>query len=210
MKRIFLFLFIVCGIFTLHAQQFVYSNLQDLLEGDCNEVDGLIIEKRSKNQISLYGGADYRISKPEFESMNKYLRKKCYAVQNDSNLYVNCKRLRYKKLRFGGWYASAMIINGNVFFKAIPLGSFAAHSVKPTQVKLGGELGDAIASSSLINKRVYYMIEGESGHVYYVGKDFMLDLFKDSPDIYQSYLDEDSESADTVEKYLLLLSNNIE
>lgn len=199
-----------CSILCVNAQQFVYDNLIDLLEGNCNEVDGLVIEHRSRNQISLYGGADYRIIKPEFKSMSNYLKKKCYAVQNDSSLYVNCGRLRYKKLSFGGWYATAMIINGNVFFKAVPLGSFAAQSFKPAKVKLGGEVGDAIAASSLISKRVYYMIEGESGTIYFVGREFMQDLLKDTPDIYQSYLDEDSESADTTEKYLLLLSNNIE
>lgn len=206
MKRIYLFLIIVCGIFTLHAQQFIYSNLQDLLEGHCNEVDGLVVEKRTKNQIVLNGGADYRITKPEFESMNKYLRHKCYAVMCDSSLYVNCKHLRFKRMRFGNWYSAAMIINGNVFFCAMPLGSAVSQSVKTTQVTLGGNLGDALASSGLVHKRVYYMIDGQHGHIVFVGKDFMSDLLQDFPELLQSYHDENSELADVTQRYLLALS----
>lgn len=189
-----------------NSQQYIFDNLQDLVAENCNEVDGLVIEKRNKNQLTLNGGADFKIFKPNSESMSEYLKKHCYAVKSDSSLYVNCKHLRYKRLRFGNWYAAAMIINGNVFFCAMPLGSAISRSMKTLQVTLGGKLGDALASSVLVHKRVYYMIDGTQGHVIFVGRDCMNDLLGDHPELLQAYTEEDSELAATTQKYLLALS----
>ena len=138
--------------------------------------------------------------------MNKYLRHKCYAVMSDYSLYVNCKHLRFKRMRFGNWYSAAMIINGNIFFCAMPLGSAVSQSVKTAQVTLGGNFGDALASSGLVHKRVYYMIDGQHGHIIFVGKDFMSDLLHDFPELLHSYTNENSELADVTQRYLLALS----
>ena len=44
------------------AQQVMYSNLKELVENRGDTVTTLKIEKRTKNQIYLMGGADYRIT----------------------------------------------------------------------------------------------------------------------------------------------------
>lgn len=53
----------------LIAQNIIYSNLKELLtqHGDTTAV--LRVEKRSRNQIVLTGGADYRITAGDDESM---------------------------------------------------------------------------------------------------------------------------------------------
>ncbi|MCZ4237997.1 hypothetical protein O4H25_14250, partial [Staphylococcus equorum] len=87
---------------------------------------------------------------------------------------VNCRKLRYKKMRFGAWYAPAMLLNGNIYFSALPLGSVAAGSSANMSVTLGGQLGDAIAASGQVSKRVYYEIDIVTGKVDFVGKDKMM------------------------------------
>lgn len=74
----------------------------------------LHIEDREapKNQILLMGGADYRVSVDDNPGLCRYLKSRCYAVRADSALYVNCKKVRYKRFRFGGWYAPATWIQG--------------------------------------------------------------------------------------------------
>lgn len=191
----------------LGAQDIVYSSLKDLLAKEGNPVGGLKVEKRSKNQITLSGGADYRIMACADKSMCKELKDRYFAVRIDTSLYVNCKKLRYQRLRFGGWYAPAMILQGNVFFSAIPLGSVAANSSVTMDVTLGGTLGDAIAASGLVSKRVYYEIDAATGKVDFVGKERMATLLEPYPNWQKAYLEEDSESADATEKYLQLLKN---
>ena len=116
------------------------------------------VEKRAKNTILLQGGADYKISHPTDKSLSNHLKRRPYAVLADSSLFLNCKRLRYKKLSFGGWYAPAFIMRGNIYFSAVPLGSVVAKSSYSMGCNIGGDLGKAIASSSLVSKRVYYEI----------------------------------------------------
>ena len=179
----------------LIAQNIIYSNLKELLaqHGDTTAV--LRVEKRSRNQIVLTGGADYRITAGDDESMCRRLKKRCFAV-------------RYKKLRFGAWYAPAVQLGKNIYFCAMPLGSvIGGNFVEEDDVKLGGNIGDALAASSLVTKRVCYELNGETGKVDFLGKDKMLQLLKNYPELKQAYLKDDSQEAKHTFKYLLELRN---
>lgn len=121
------------------AQQVIYANLKELVEDRGDTLSTLKIEKRSKNQILLMGGADYRVSVDDNPGLCRYLKSRCYAVRADSALYVNCKKVRYKRFRFGGWYAPAIWIQGKIYFYAQPVGSVAASTTQPADAtKLGG------------------------------------------------------------------------
>ncbi|WP_455591551.1 DUF6563 family protein [Bacteroides sp.] len=210
MKKLFFVLLLsLVGVAEVAAQNIVYSNLKDFLANDGDTVAVLKVEKRTKNNILMTGGADYKISAgSDDHPLCKYLKKRCYAVQADTSLYVNCKRLRYKKFRFGAWYAPALLVNGTIYFSAIPLGSVAAGSDATMDVMLGGTFGDAIAASALISKRVYYEIDPQTGKVDFVGKDKMLSLLSDYPDWQKAYIDENSESAKVTGKYLMKLCSS--
>ena len=194
----------------LIAQNIIYSNLKELLtqHGDTTAV--LRVEKRSRNQIVLTGGADYRITAGDDESMCRRLKKRCFAVRDEKgNLYLNSRKLRYKKLRFGAWYAPAVQLGKNIYFCAMPLGSvIGGNFVEEDDVKLGGNIGDALAASSLVTKRVCYELNGETGKVDFLGKDRMLQLLKNYPELKQAYLKDDSQEAKHTFKYLLELQNN--
>ncbi len=74
------------------AQQVMYSNLKELVENRGDTVTTLKIEKRTKNQIYLMGGADYRITVDDNPGLCRYLKSRCYAVRVDTLLYVNCRK----------------------------------------------------------------------------------------------------------------------
>lgn len=188
------------------AQSIVYSSLKDFLAQDGDTIANLRIEKRTKNQIVMTGGADYKLSVDNSNSVCKYLKSRCFLVRSDSALYVNCKRLRYKKLRFGGWYAPALQVAGNLYFSAMPLGTVAAGSSASMDVMLGGSIGDAIAASGQVSKRVYYEIDATTSKVSFVGKDKMLLLLSDYPEWKSRFLNENSESAEITGEYLYLLN----
>lgn len=200
------------GIFALlvvlrgSAQHVIYANLKELLEDRGDTLSALKIEKRSKNQILLMGGADYRISVDDNPGLSRYLKSRCYAVRSDSALYVNCKKMRYKRFRFGGWYAPAMWVQGKIYFTAQPVGSVAASTTQPADAtKLGGDVGTAIASSGLVNARVYYELNPETGKVEFVGKEKMMELLKNEPELLESFMQEINERAEVTGKYLLQL-----
>ncbi|MBP6065455.1 DUF6563 family protein [Bacteroides sp.] len=203
MKKIgialFLFSLATC---CLNAQVVVYSSLKDFAAQRGDTLAAINVEKRAKNQIMLSGGADYKLSVDDNEPLSKYLKKRCFLVKVDSTLYVSCRKLRYKKLQFGAWYAPAMLLNGSIYFSAIPLGTVAAGSSTNMSVTLGGTLGDAIAASGQVSKRVYYEIDGITGRVDFVGKEKMLHLLTRYPALKEAYIEENSESAEVTGNYL--------
>ena len=175
----------------LIAQNIIYSNLKELLAQDGDTVAVLRVERRSKNQIVLTGGADYRITAGNDESMCRRLKKRCFAVRDEKgDLYLNCRKLRYKKLRFGAWYAPAVQLGKKIYFCAMPL---------------GGNIGDALAASSLVTKRVCYELNAETGKIEFLDKNKMVELLKKSPELKKAYLKEDSQEAKHTFKYLLEL-----
>lgn len=190
----------------LIAQNIIYSNLKELLAQEGDTVAALRIEKRSKNQIVLTGGADFRITASD-EPMCRRLKKRCFAVQDEKgDLYLNCRKLRYKKLRFGAWYAPAVRLGKDIYFCAMPLGSvIGGNFVEEDDVKLGGNIGDALAASSLVTKRVCYELNGETGKIEFLGKDKMVRLLDKYPEWKQAYLKEDSQEAKNTFGYLLKL-----
>ena len=185
------------------AQQVLYSNLKELVSNHGDTVTTLRVEKRTKNQIVLMGGGDYRIEAKDNPGLCKYLKSRCYAVRIDTSLYVNCKKMRYKRYRFGGWYAPAMWLNGKIYFCAQPVGQAAATTTAPADAtKLGGEVGDAIAASGLVNARVFYELDPETGKSTFVGKDKLMELLKNHPALQSALSEETSESAKVIGKYL--------
>lgn len=193
----------------LIAQNIIYSNLKELLAQDGDTVAVLRVEKRSRNQIVLTGGADYRITAGNDESMCRRLKKRCFAVRDEKgDLYLNCRKLRYKKLRFGAWYAPAVQLGKEIYFCAMPLGSVVGGNfVEEDDVKLAGNIGDALAASSLVTKRVCYELNGETGKIEFLDKSRMLELLKEYPELGKSYLEDNSPEAKYTFKYLLELRN---
>ena len=191
------------AVLPVGAQQVMYSNLKELVENRGDTVTTLKIEKRTKNQIYLMGGADYRITVDDNPGLCRYLKSRCYAVRVDTSLYVNCRKMRYKRYRFGQWYAPAMWVKGRIYFCAQPVGQAAASTATPPDAtKLGGEVGDAINASGLVFARVYYELNPETGRSEFVGREKMLELLADYPELKEAFEKETSESAEVVGKYL--------
>ena len=140
------------------------------------------------------------------------LKKRCFAVRSEEgDLYLNCRKLRYKKLRFGAWYAPAVQLGKNIYFCAMPLGSvIGGNFVEDDDVKLGGNIGDALTASSLVTKRVCYELNGETGKIEFLGKDKMLQILDKYPEWKQAYLKEDSQEAKDTFDYLLKLRDSQE
>ena len=74
MKRLvsILMLLVVC-LLDGKAQQVLFSNLKNLLEVRGDTVSTLHVERRSKKQIYLMGGADFKIEARGNEGLSKYI-----------------------------------------------------------------------------------------------------------------------------------------
>ncbi|MCR4765911.1 MAG: hypothetical protein K5856_07050 [Bacteroidaceae bacterium] len=202
MKKIIYFFVLSFWAISLSAQDKMYTTYDELMRDGGDVVTTLNKSKRSKNQIYLSPGADYEIYSKGNKALTKYLKKRCYAVRLNDTIYVNCKQLKYKKYRFGNWYAQAEIIGGNVYFQAQPLGQIATSTLVPKEgSKLGGAVGDAINASGL-DAKVYYVINPSTGLADFVGKEMMSKLLSSNPVLLEEFSNENSERADVIGKYL--------
>lgn len=196
----------LAGGMTATAQQIIYANLEALREACGDTATTLQAERRSLNQLYLMGGGDFRIFSPDNRGLTRYLRKRCYAVRIDTALYVNCRKMRYKKYRLGGWYAPALLIGGRIYYAAQPVGQVATGTLTPPYGrKLGGEVGDAIKASGLVDKRVFYELDLQTGQSSFVGRERMLELLEGHPDWQREFRQEANEAAEVMVKYLLRL-----
>ena len=73
-------------------------------------------------------------------------------------------------------------------------------------MQLGGEVGDAINASGLVFARVYYELNPETGRSEFVGREKMLELLADYPELKEAFEKETNESAEVVGKYLRQLA----
>ncbi len=185
------------------AQQVIYANLRELLAQEGDTVTTLRVEKRSKNKILWLSGGDYRIEATDNPGLSRYLRKRCYAVRVDSALYVNCRKMQYKRYRLGRYYAPAIRIGDRVYFCAQPVGQVAtSSSTRPGTPRLGGDVGNAIAASALINARVFYEINPRNGRAEFVSKAKMMSLLGDYPHLSERLQRETGEGASVMWYYL--------
>lgn len=185
------------------AQTIVYHNLGHVManEGDTIKLPrSLTIEKRTKSQIMLTGGADYKVS-ANTKSLNQHIHSRYYAVRVDSTLYINCRKLRINKFRFGKYHAPAMPVNGKLYFSAQPVGP-AATALSGSADSGLGEFGDAISNTSVASKRVYYEIDPATNEIEFVGKAKMLALLENYPEWREAFLRENKVEAWITGKYL--------
>lgn len=201
--RILFLLLNLCMACSLQAQDVIFANLEQLREMKGDAVSTLQYEKRSMNQIYLFGGADYLVSAVDNKQLSKYLKSRSYAVQIGDSLFVNCRKMRYNHYRFGNWYAYAIRAKGSVFYVAQPVGQMAREGIRSTGVsKLPGAVGDAIDASNLNSERVVYELNLFNGRSLFVGSERMQELLESRPDLLDSYNAENSERANVVMKYL--------
>ena len=100
------------------------------------------------------------------------------------------------------------MVGKNIYYCAQPVGQVASSTATPPNaVKLGGDVGNAIAASGLVHARVYYELDTTTGKSDFVGKERMAELLADYPDMQKKLLQETSESAEVMGKYLRFLDS---
>lgn len=171
-----------------------YNSITDLLNGTFDTTLSVIVEKRTKNQIFMSGGADYKIYNGDKET-DKLIKTKIYAIEVNDSLYVNCRKLKFKKNVIGAWFAPAIVCQEKVYFYAIPVGPSAAVAF--------GVVGGAAQAANAASSRVYYEMDSATKELDKVGSEKMMTLLKDYPELLEQYEKEAlKEHIEIISKYL--------
>ncbi len=193
-------LFLFCfHSFAVQAQKEVeiYRTIRDYIHDQADTARGIRIEKRSRGQIYMVGGNDYKI-KSANKKLNTAIKKEVWAVKADDSLYLNCSLLQ-----LGLWYAYAEEINEKLYFTAAITMNREERQRMALVGAFGGPVAAGLAGGDLALQRFYYVMNLKTGQSRYLSRAEMLQTLHSYPELTEKYKKERKpENMDTLKYYL--------
>ena len=172
--------------FSVTSQEFYpkgsYLSFEELKAKTPSENFDLTIERRTKSDIKMNGGNDYKLISADKSIKRKVLKREIVAYSTGDSLFIN--GLPYK---LQTWY-SKIISDGKyfVFTAGIPMDK----TMHTKEMKLGmafGAIGGGIAGASLAMKRFLYILEKETNKIIMIDTEVMTELLTEYPELLDKY-----------------------
>jgi len=179
-----------------------YMSFEEIKAKTPSENFDLTIEKRSKSDIKMNGGNDYKLISADKSIKRNVLKKEIFAYSTGDTLFINS--LHYK---LQTWY-SKIISDGKyfVFTAGIPMDK--TMQTKEMQAGMAfGAIGGGIAGASLAMKRFLYILDKETNKVKMIDTQMMTELLNEYPELLDKYnLESNKEEILTQIEYLKILN----
>lgn len=171
MRRLTLVLTTILMIATEASCKCGYAvTFQDFVQGKWVPLDTVYCKKHSKGHKIMWGSSDYKLTSNNKE-VDKVLKQRAFAVTDGNAIYLNCRNLRYKNLRFGKGYSKAACIDEHdlLFTNAMLVDTWS--KMRGTTAVMGGAFGGAaigamigggIAAKNQLKNQVCYIISSSA------------------------------------------------
>jgi len=186
MRKIILILAVLLISFSVTSQEFYpkgsYLSFEELKAKTPSENFDLTIERRTKSDIKMNGGNDYKLISADKSIKRKVLKREIVAYSTGDSLFIN--GLPYK---LQTWY-SKIISDGKyfVFTAGIPMDK--TMQTKEMQAGMAfGAIGGGIAGASLAMKRFLYILEKETNKIIMIDTEVMTELLTEYPELLDKY-----------------------
>ena len=165
----------------------------------------LDVERRTRGEIKMNGGNDYKLFKSDKSIPKKTIKKEYYAYSDGDSLYINCIHYRIQP-----WYAPVLsdgkflVIRGGI--SMVPE---IQKEQLDNQAQLGymfGAIGGALQGAKLASLRFIYVIDKETNEIITVSNDYLKGLLYEKPELVQRYDSEEEKDQKVFVKYLRLLN----
>lgn len=206
MKEITLILAVLLISFSATSQEFYpkgsYMSFEELKAKTPSENFDLTIERRTKSDIKMNGGNDYKLISADKSIKRKVLKSEILAYSNGDSIFINA--LPYK---LQTWYTK-IISDGKyfVFTAGIPM----EKTMQTKEMQLGiafGAIGGGIAGASLAMKRFLYILDKETNKVIMINTEVMTKLLTEYPELLDQYNSEsEKDEIPTQIEYLKILN----
>lgn len=154
MKYLILSLLLMTGlIFQLNAQttypEGVYMSMEEIRTKSPSKQLNIEIIERTKGDIRMNGGNDYKLVSPDKSVKKRVLKKDIWAISDGTHLYINCLQHKCQT-----WYAQVDTEGDSLFFNG---------GVSPLESTSAMVLGGAIGGAAIATKRFPYALDLNSG-----------------------------------------------
>lgn len=191
------------GQMQMRVKEGVYISFEEFKNNSPKFTDGLLIEKRSKTNILLWGGNDY-----EVKSTNKAIvKKEIWGVFQKDTLYLNLKEISganaFARVEIADTYSLLRIgMPGPKYRKEL--------GINMESYMFGGGIGGGIQGGKMAMVRIPLVYNMESGKRWVLSKNTMLLLLEGHGNLKSKYDQEpNNENEEVLIEYLSKL-NEIE
>jgi hypothetical protein len=205
--------FFLCGLILMKIQlsaqdmQFpkgAYMSFQEIISKSPSRQYNLIVERRTKGDIKMNGGNDFKLVSPDNSIAKSILKKEIWAYSLGDTLYLN--GFQYK---IQPWYADVISDGKYLVFKG---GLSQYVDEQKRQMQMGymfGAVGGAIQGAYLATLRFLYVIDKESNKIFTVTPEKMEELLKSNNELLVQFRNEvKKEDEALLIKYLKVLNEN--
>lgn len=180
-----------------------YMTWEELKAKTPGETFELSMERRTKTDIKMNGGNDYRLTSEDKSVKNKVLKREILAYSTGDSLYIN--GLPYK---LQTWYAK-VLSEGKyyVFTAGIPMDK-TLQTKEMQQGMAFGAIGGGIAGASLAMKRFLYILDKETNKVKMIDAAVLSEMLIAYPDLLAQFNSEpEKDEIPTQIEYLKTLNS---
>lgn len=184
-------------------------NFEELIRKSPDTTIHLVIEKRTRTDIAMNGGNDYKLVSIDKTIRRKGLKKEIFAYSTGDSLYINCS-----KYKLQNWYAK-VISDGRylVFTAGIPMDPAKQSKKLKEDIYFSTQFGavaGAFAGAELALMRFLYIIDTKTNEVKMVDPAVMNDVLQYYPDLYLKYNTESKkDDRDTQIEFLRLVNKSM-
>ncbi len=209
MKKAFLLIFI--GYFTFgkaNSQTFdypkgTYMSFEEIIKKSPSSSLNLTLIKRTKGDIKMNGGNDYKLTSTDSSTPKKKIKKEIFAFSKGDTLYLNCYHYRVQK-----WYAAVVSDRKYLVFKG---GISQNQDEYQNQMQMGsafGAIGGAISGAKLATMRFAYIIDKKFNTIRTVDSEVLSKLLSKDEKLASQYDNEvNKEDTSVIIEYLKLINN---
>ena len=207
-KFIFSCTLILLMTINLHAQtdafpKGAYMKVEEIKGKSPSNPLELKVIKRTKGDIKMIGGNDYKLVSADKTVAGKTLRKELLAYSNGDTLYLNC--LPYKLQQ---WYAAIISSGKYLIFKGgIPMDNKMYKNQIAISGVAFGAIGGAFAGAQMALMRFLYALDLETNTVEMIVPETLRKLLANRSGLLEQYNQEPKpEDESTLIKYLKMLN----
>ncbi|TVZ26908.1 hypothetical protein JM83_1907 [Gillisia sp. Hel_I_86] len=175
-----------------------YMSLEELKAKTPSKNFDLTIERRTKSDIKMNGGNNYKLISADKSIKRKVLKKEIVAHSTGDSIFINGWPYKLQT-----WY-SKIISDGKyfVFTAGIPMNK----TMQTKEMQSGmafGAIGGGSAGASLAMKRFLYLLDKETNKIRMIDREVMTELLTEYPELLDEYnLEREKDEIPTQIEYL--------
>ena len=179
-----------------------YMSFNKIIKKSPSKQTNLNVFKRTKGDIKMVGGNDYKLTSEDKAIKKKFIKKEVRAYSMGDTLYINCFHYKVQP-----WY-TPVISDGDYLVLRGGISQNLDEQKKQMEIRHSfGAIGGAFAGAKMALLRFLYIIDKNTNEIFTVTPEYLIELLREDNQLLERFNNEtEKESEETLLKYLKLIN----